>query len=467
MVDAASVLKSSIPIRYASLAFLFVFLIWQLNTALHPRDWVVAYANSNTTHPWIDSYHSPTLGGSEVDADAQSSKYRPLNESTSEIKSEPIPTYHEPVPSYPKPSSNVNLEVPHPFNPIQPSLNLQSRIAKVTSLFYDTPSHNSRTYERALLTHRPHNHNFGYPHYVQRMTTLGPWSKHSYLFSIIVAELAKPPAEQLEWLFWHDADTILMNSMIPLETFLPPATKEWEHINFLAVNDLGGLNDGVFFVRVCDWSASLFAAAFSFPYYRPTVPLRNDEQGALGLLIRESKFKPNTIHVPQGWFNPYQSFGEDLSIPPEWHHRLIWFEPGDMMVHFPGTTHDSRPFIMEEYFDRLTYHWDEFNFPLNETRALKNATEFWKSEAKDEARNQDEFWRHYHLVRHDVGPAEDSITRAGESRIRDEMNGQPETEIDTALNVYREQRVVEKMAAFRKAKQEMLNGTRADKTMAE
>ncbi|KAK5088202.1 hypothetical protein LTR05_002419 [Lithohypha guttulata] len=329
-------------------------------------------------------------------------------------------------------------------------------------------------YEQALLTHQEHNKQWGYQHFIQRRGELGPWSKHSYILKLLVDELEKSSSQRLDWLFWHDADVLLMNNHIPLEAFLPPPTEPWAHVNFLASNDLLGLNIGVFLIRVCEWSVYFLAAGLSYPYFRPEVRLRHDEQGPLNMLVTEKKFKNNTIHVPQSWFNPYQSSvhdaddddddDNDASIPPEWNWRLTYFEPGDLLVHFPGTK-DTREQLMQEYIDRRAANWNLYKRPLNETRAYANITHFWQEDAKRESKRQLDYWRAYHIMYHDVGPGEAMITRNGIKETKSSMEGNStQKEIDDAIRHYTAARIAPKRESYRKVWREMLLGTRPDKT---
>jgi hypothetical protein len=75
-----------------------------------------------------------------------------------------------------------------------------------------------------------------------------------------------------------------MNPNIPLEIFLPPEP-EWSHINALVTNDHHGLNNGVFFLRVNEWSVWLMAATVAWKIYKPDVLLRFHDQTALGFLL--------------------------------------------------------------------------------------------------------------------------------------------------------------------------------------
>jgi hypothetical protein len=141
-------------------------------------------------------------------------------------------------------------------------------------------------YEAALSTHTFHNALHGYPHFILREQMVrGLWSKHTYLLAIIGTELAKPEAERLRWLFWHDRDTILMNSNIPLDAFLPPDTG-FGHINLLVTRDKNGLNNGAFFVRVDQWALRMLASALSIREYQPDIPLKYTEQSGMEETLR-------------------------------------------------------------------------------------------------------------------------------------------------------------------------------------
>jgi hypothetical protein len=296
-----------------------------------------------------------------------------------------------------------------------------SRVGKVSSLYYDQVTAISQAYERALSSHIDHDQRFGYNHFVLRRAIVeGLWTKHALILHCLVTELAKSPAERLEWLFWHDADVVIVNNQMPLEAFLPPEPR-WLHINFIASNDLGGLNDGVFFLRVCEWSVHLFAAALSYPVYNPDVDLRYGEQTALELLIQEEEWANNTMHVPQRWFNAYHHFGRNDDIPPEWNWVNGYQEPGDLLVHLPGTG-EFRSQLIDEWLDKIRYEHEKYCLPLGETTYPGEIKTFWENEAETETKRQAEFWRRYKLLQ-DVGPLEDDETRAEIEDAKARMNG--------------------------------------------
>ena len=72
----------------------------------------------------------------------------------------------------------------------------RSRVAKIMML-YGNPT---PVYERALRGHERHNEFHGYPMFVLREKTLSEfWSKPAYILNVLLAELAKPKEERLEW----------------------------------------------------------------------------------------------------------------------------------------------------------------------------------------------------------------------------------------------------------------------------
>ena len=181
-------------------------------------------------------------------------------------------------------------------------------IAKVTASF----GHGDPIYEAAITSHRTHNSLHGYPHYVLRERMLpGLWSKQSYLLTILGAELAKPPDQRLQWLFWHDRDTILMNANIPLEIFLPPV-EGFGHVNLVVTRDRNGLNNGVFIVRVGEWAVKMFASSLSLREYLPQVELKYSEQSAMEMVIARVRY-PLPSH-PLWWRREHSGPGMLLSL---------------------------------------------------------------------------------------------------------------------------------------------------------
>ncbi|KAL9129277.1 MAG: hypothetical protein Q9217_002224 [Psora testacea] len=253
----------------------------------------------------------------------------------------------------------------------------ESLIRKVTILF----NGKDPTYIRALQTHEAHNQRFGYPMFVLRHPILeNIWSKPAYILAALLEEMRKPEGNRLEWLFWVDADTVLMNPKIPLDIFLPPL--EYPHIHLLCTRDPRYINNGVFFLRVHPWSISFISAVIAFPILRPEVKLEYKDQAAFGELLKEKEFKNNHIIVPQRWFNAYQRELDDDQ------QRSFQINRGDLLVHFPGVPH--RHERMRTFIDRAERHLPEWELDVANTTLPREIEEFWIQEHQKLAKVRDE-----------------------------------------------------------------------------
>jgi len=76
---------------------------------------------------------------------------------------------------------------------------LQPTIGKITISFGE----HEEVYERAIRSHESHNKAMGYSQFALRQRLVpGLWSKHAYIFSVIVQEMAKPEGQRLKWLMF-------------------------------------------------------------------------------------------------------------------------------------------------------------------------------------------------------------------------------------------------------------------------
>lgn len=101
-----------------------------------------------------------------------------------------------------------------------------------------------------------------------------------------------------------------MNSKIPLEIFLPASGPEWPLIHCLITNDLGGLNNGVYFLRVHEWSVWLMSAVLAVAIYDPKVYLKFNDQSAMEIAIatvRTSPAAPSSAFIKAVITNPLLS----------------------------------------------------------------------------------------------------------------------------------------------------------------
>lgn len=241
-------------------------------------------------------------------------------------------------------------------------LGARVRIGKCTILF-----NGNAFWERAIRTHERHNREHGYRLHVLRQHLMDDvWSKPAYILSLVLRELAKPESERLEWLFWVDADTIILNPYIPIEIFLPP--QDFDDIHLMYSNDWNGLNNGVFPIRVNQWSAMLLASIVAFRHYRPDDPLTFRDQSAMNTLMKESRFVKNTVESPQRWFNAYQGEHNETLAP-------FQIRRGDFLVHFAGVP--NRDERMAYWLDRAEQRLDDWEIPLKSTSYGQEVRDFW------------------------------------------------------------------------------------------
>jgi hypothetical protein len=251
------------------------------------------------------------------------------------------------------------------------------KIGKITMLYGDK----NPAYERALQSHEAHARLHHYSLFILRQKLLGRlWSKPAYLMSILLQEMEKPNVkDRLDWLFWFDADTYLLNQKIPLETFLPPKP-EMNHIYFMCSNDHNGLNDGGFFMRVNDWTLHLMAASISLEELRPEISLKYSEQSAIEHLVKhEAMYVNHTAIVPQRWYNAFMGPREwDGRIKPNRQFAGNSVREGDLLVHFAGSggTKKGRMTHFMNAFEKNRQQWE---LELTETEILTEIREFWET----------------------------------------------------------------------------------------
>jgi hypothetical protein len=340
-----------------------------------------------------------------------------------------------------------------------------SRIAKVTMVYWKNATVNTDAYEKGLLSHRQHNALHKYKHFVLRREAIkGTWSKNAYMMRLLIQELEKPVSERLDWLFWHDADVMMLNNQLPLEVFLPPPTNEYRHVNLILSNDKGGLNDGTFFVRVCEWSVYLFANGLSVPYFQPKIGLAHGEQSAMAYLVAGDweTFGKHVVHVPQHWFNSYHDFGADLGLPPEWDIDNKYIKEGDLLIHFPGSEADLRTQLMNEWWDRTQLEPEVWSIPFNKTRCYKEIAKFWENDALDEQERDIEHRRRRQIM-DSIGGKIDDKRRVREADIRKEWKfNSTDEEIDKQIEREMKDWDAHKMEAFRNEEEARLNGSKED-----
>ncbi len=169
-----------------------------------------------------------------------------------------------------------------------------------------------------------------------------------------------------------DADTIILNSAIPSEIFLPPP--DLEDVHFVGAKDHNGLNTGVIFVHVHPWSVSMLTDALAYPKYRPNVDLGSnaDQESMAKIMTNDGAEPPGTdyrdgvVYLPRDWINAYQfSHGYEG-------------KKGSFLVHFPGLGTD-RLSHMEGWLALVEEQPSAWEVPLGQTAYSKDTSTFWNS----------------------------------------------------------------------------------------
>lgn len=97
----------------------------------------------------------------------------------------------------------------------------------------------------------------------------------------------------------------------------------------LATKDQSGLNTGIFFVHVHQWSIQMLLHALGKPIFHPDVDLGfSADQKAMEMYFNETDSKDHILYQPRTWYNAY-----------EFHHAYEG-QAGDLLVHFPGLFED-------------------------------------------------------------------------------------------------------------------------------
>ncbi|MCJ1289663.1 hypothetical protein MMC34_001196 [Xylographa carneopallida] len=289
-----------------------------------------------------------------------------------------------PLPPISSPPHDLVLPSPPPHG-IPP----ESRIGKISILF----NGKDPTLVRALRTHEAHNRQFGHSLLLLRHSLLngrdgdgaldGVWNKPAYVLAALLEEMRKPPAERLvpesraltpkDQTCWHDADTVLLNPLVPLTLFLPPASHP--HVHLLLSADPHGLNNGVFVLCVHAWSIALLAAVLAHPTYRPEAPLPYRDQSALSLLLLNGSAAAYGAHfltVPQRWFNTYASELDDA-----WTHAFQ-VRRGDLLVHFAGCPKGQRDRVIGPWLERAERGAPEWVVDVGESSLKGEVERFWE-----------------------------------------------------------------------------------------
>lgn len=159
-------------------------------------------------------------------------------------------------------------------------------------------------------------------------------------------------------------DVVILNPNIPLEVFLPPS--DFSNVRFLGTHNGGGFDNGVFFLRVHEWSAKLLLEALSVPRDIPKITqARNKAQKALELALQPDEFNKYVSYQPKAWYN---------SAPPD--AESFADRKGELLVHFDEEGGDKWS-AMGNMLDELDQYGSVWTVPLSEMTYEREVKEYW------------------------------------------------------------------------------------------
>ena len=149
-----------------------------------------------------------------------------------------------------------------------------------------------------------------------------------------------------DWVLWMDADTVIMNSNVRIEDFLPAdPTKD-----LIVVSDKGGgYNSGVFLFRNSLWSKQFLDEWWNMnDFVRPPGLSLSGDNAALKALLRTMEerniFHDHVLTPPRCTINSFAHFltlGESIDIMDHlteqpWYYSTEFYHKGDFIAHIPG-----------------------------------------------------------------------------------------------------------------------------------
>ena len=157
-----------------------------------------------------------------------------------------------------------------------------------------------------------------------------------------------------DWVMWTDADTIIMNSDIAIESFLPAVdttaaaatTTTATHDLLIGSDNGGGYNSGVFLFRNTAWSKQFLDTWWNMEeFVRPPGFSLSGDNHALKALLRDiPQFHNHVLSPARCTFNSFAQFltlNESLTImdrleQQEWYLSENYYHRSDFLAHTPG-----------------------------------------------------------------------------------------------------------------------------------
>jgi len=168
------------------------------------------------------------------------------------------------------------------------------------------------TTENKIRYCEKHNHRFIYLMHSMDTSRPIPWSKILLIKRTMMSK-------KVDWVFWTDADSLIMNDNIKLEDLID------NRYDMIVASDHSGINTGQFFIRNCRWSRGFLKRVYAM-----TQHINHGwwEQKAIMDLYEMNESDRKHIKIlDQRVMNSYA---------PEIYPENQAYHEGDFIIHFAG-----------------------------------------------------------------------------------------------------------------------------------
>ena len=178
----------------------------------------------------------------------------------------------------------------------------------------------------------------------------------------------------VDWVFYCDLDTLVMNNLVKLEDIIHsaeilgkdlilPETKDFlsrEMNSELKIVEKG-INAGHFFIKNCEWAKVWLEKFWNFPTdyvkHNSLLQARYHDNCALNIMLSSNVFETdaNSIKAPNRMFNSYykcvipEDRGDKTNGDFAAERAETFYKDGDFKIHFAGYNFEQRQFLLESY----------------------------------------------------------------------------------------------------------------------
>lgn len=160
-----------------------------------------------------------------------------------------------------------------------------------------------------------------------------------------------------DWVFWTDADALIMNDAIELESLID------ENYDIVVPQDFRGINLGNFLVKKSAWTDQ-----FLKEWYLPKnyTKLGFMEQDVFTKLYKKSEdVRAHIKIVPSRVMNSYIAIVCNLAPAQR---KECLYQPGDFIVHFAGLPKPNKKNLMQEWYNKTLM----LNQPMVSNKSLSS-----------------------------------------------------------------------------------------------